>query len=139
MIQKEYKNKLLHIKSRNKKNTKKQESHFYQKHYRMKYQKIEFNILHRTGLHLHCSENQSDVIMIDNNAWQEEEEEINNSFDNVDVVQKGERPDQELSWVKKKFFVIQSTVVKLEQLLSTTVLAFAYLTKTSLSGQLSKT
>ncbi|KRX76178.1 hypothetical protein T06_4471 [Trichinella sp. T6] len=42
---------------------------FHQRHYRMKYQKIEFNILHRTGLHLHCSENQSDVIMIDNNAW----------------------------------------------------------------------
>ncbi|KRX16728.1 hypothetical protein T07_8987 [Trichinella nelsoni] len=34
---------------------------------------------------------------------EEEEERINNSFDNVDVVQKGERPGQELSWVKKKF------------------------------------
>ncbi|KRX39269.1 hypothetical protein T05_12836 [Trichinella murrelli] len=55
----QYKNKLLHIKIDVQK----------QRHYRMKYQKIEFNILHRTGLHLHCSENQSDVIMIDNNAW----------------------------------------------------------------------
>ncbi|KRZ86621.1 hypothetical protein T08_15137 [Trichinella sp. T8] len=40
---------------------------------------------------------------------------------------------------QEKIFVFQSTVVKLEKLLSTTVLTFAYLTKTSLSGQLSKT